>query len=30
MGKANLIGRLPVREDVESVTYHRPPIRGQN
>lgn len=37
MGKSNLKnavrvalqGRLPVREDVESVTYHRPPTRAE-
>lgn len=27
--KSNLAYRLPVRDDVEQVTYHRPPTRGE-
>jgi hypothetical protein len=26
---ANLLGRLPVREDVEHVTYHRAPTQAE-
>jgi len=29
MAKANLTHRLPVRDDVETVTYHRPPTKGE-